>query len=142
MFVIPSVSDFKNYFVRDFPYGTEATTVMDIDITNAMQDAGVNFSMDLWANQQSYTVAYLLLSAHFLVMNLRASSQGISGQYSWMQTGKGVGSVNESVQIPERIMNNPEYAMLTKTFYGAKYLFLILPQLSGQVFTVRGRTKP
>lgn len=142
MFVSPSVSDFKNYFVRDFPYGSTKDVVMDIDITNALQDAGVNFNEGLWGNQQSFTVGYLLLAAHYLVTNLRASSQGISGQYEWMQTGKGVGPVNESLQIPDRIMANPELAMLTKTTYGAKYVLFIIPQLSGQMFTVCGRTNP
>lgn len=140
MFVNPSVQDFKNYFNRDFPYGTTPNTVMDIDITNAYQDAGINFNPDLWADQQSYSIGYMLLAAHYLVINLRASSQGISGQYEWMQVGKGVGSVNESIQIPDRIMANPELAMYTKTYYGAKYVLFIIPQLSAQIYTVRSCT--
>lgn len=142
MFVNPSIQNFKDYFFRDFPYGATLDVVTDMDITNAMQDAGVNFNPGLWADQQTYNVAYLLLSAHYLVTNLRASSQGISGVYEWMQTGKGVGSVNESLQIPDRIMANPELAMLSKTNYGAKYLLFIIPQLSGQVMIMHSRTNP
>lgn len=139
----PSVADFKAYFFRDFPYGTDpATSVLDQDITNAFGETNVNFSQDLWSDQGSFNIGYFLLSAHYLVMNLRSSSQGLSGQFGWMQTGKSVGSVSESFQIPQRILDNPEFAMLTKTQYGARFLLLILPQLSGQVFTVVGSTRP
>lgn len=142
MYIVPGVTDFKGYFVRDFPYGSDPTTVMDIDITNALQLAGVNFNPCLWSDQQSYTIGYLLLSAHFLVLNLRSSSQGISGQYSWTESSKGVGSVSEGFSIPDRILENPEFAMLSKTNYGAQYLFLVLPQLTGQIFSSYGGTNP
>jgi hypothetical protein len=77
-----------------------------------------------------------------MVLNLRASSQGINGQYNWAQAGKAVGSVNENFQVPERVQNNPELMMLTKTNYGAQYLQLIFPKLCGQMFSIYGRTKP
>lgn len=142
MFVNPSVSDFKSYFVRDFPYGATLDTITDTDITNAMQEAGILFNPGLWENQQTYTIGYLLLSAHFLVTNIRGSSQGLSGQFSWIQSSKAVGSVSESYSIPDRILANPEFAMLSKTTYGARYLFLILPLLSGQIFAIAGATHP
>lgn len=81
------------------------------------------------------------LTAHYLCLDLRAASQGIQGQYSWVQTSRSVGSVSEGLQVPQRIMDNPELAMLTKTTYGGKYLQLILPQLSGQIFSVFGGTR-
>lgn len=87
-------------------------------------------------------MAYNLLSAHYLVMNLRSSSQGINGQYNFLQVSKGVGSVNESFSIPERITNNPYFSMLTKTNYGQAYLQLLLPQLTGQIYVVAGTTLP
>lgn len=145
MFNIPTVQDFKNQFFRDFPYGGvngDLTTVQDQDITRAIEDASVNFSQDLFANQTTFNNGYLLLTAHFLTMNLRASSQGMNGKLPWLQSGKGVGSVSESFAIPQRILDNPEYAMLAQTNYGAQFLFLVLPQLTGQVFAVYGRTNP
>lgn len=139
----PSVADFKTYFNRDFPYGTDiATSVTDEDIARAFQETNVNFNQDLWGDQGSYNVGYLLLSAHMLVMNLRSSSQGLSGQFGWLQSGKSVGSVSESFSIPQRILDNPEFAILSKTTYGARYLALLLPQLAGQVYTVCGSTRP
>jgi hypothetical protein len=139
----PSVAQFKAYFVRDFPYGTDpATAVIDQDIVNAYGETNINFNPDLWGDQGSYNIGYLLLAAHYLVMNLRASSQGLSGQFGWIQASKSVGSVSESFQIPQRVLDNPEFAMLSKTNYGARYLLLLLPQLAGQIYSVCGSTRP
>jgi hypothetical protein len=127
----PSVADFQAQFFRDFPYGTDInTTVTDQDIVNAFVCTNVNINQALFQNQGTYTLGYLLLSAHYLVTNLRASSQGINGQYNFLQQGKGAGPVNESFAIPQRILDNPYFSMLTKTNYGAQYLQLLLPQLS------------
>lgn len=139
----PSIADFKDYFVRDFPYGTDPeTSILDADIAKAYGQTNINISQAMWSNQASYTIAYLLLAANYLVVDLRMSSQGISGQFAWMVTGKSVGSVSESIQIPERVMNNPYLAMLSQTPYGAKYLQLLLPNLCGQIFNVYGSTRP
>lgn len=139
----PVVSDFKSQFVRDFPYGVDPnTSVLDSDINYAFQMTNVNINPGLFPDQGTYTLAYNLLSAHYLVMNLRSSSQGINGQYNFLQAGKGAGSVNESFSIPERILANPYWSMLTKTNYGALYLQLLLPQLAGQTFSVHGTTLP
>ena len=142
-FTNPSVSDFQNYFTRDFPYGTDPNVaVVDSDITKAFGQTNINFNPDLWADQDSYTIGYLLLAAHYLVIDLRMSSQGLSGQYNWIETSKAVQGVSQGFSIPQRILDNPEFAMLSQTNYGAKYLNLVLPQLSGQIFNVYGRTLP
>ena len=139
----PAVTDFKNQFVRDFPYGTDPTTsVLDSDIANAFQFVNININQGLFADQGSYTLGYLLLSAHYLVFALRASSQGLGGQYNFAQNTKSVGQVSEGFTIPEHISNNPYLLMLTKTNYGAQYLELILPKLCGQIFTICGATLP
>jgi len=143
VFTNPSVQNFKDQFIRDFPYGTDPNvSVLDADILNSYVQANIMANPIFWADQGSYTYGYLLLAAHFLVLNLRASSQGINGQWNWAQNSKGVGSVSEGFQIPERISANPELMMLTKTNYGAMYLQLILPQLMGQVYSVCGWTHP
>lgn len=138
----PTVTDFKNYFTRDFPYGTDSnTSVLDSDISKALQLTFINFNPDLWPDQNSYSIGYNLLSAHYLVMNLRMSSQGINGQFAFLEQSKSVGSVSQGFAIPQRVLDNPDWAVLMKTNYGAQYLQLVLPQLSGQIFTVRGHTK-
>jgi hypothetical protein len=142
-FTNPSTSDFKAQFVRDFPYSTDPNLgVMDSDISNAFTFVNMNMNQDLWPDQPSYNLGYLLLTAHYLVLNLRASSQGLNGQFNWAQNNKSVGSVSEGFQIPQRILDNPELMMLTKTNYGAQFLQLVLPQLSGQIFNVCGATMP
>ncbi len=139
----PTVNTFKEYFFRDFPYGSDPeTSVLDQDITKAFGQTNVNINQGLFSSQTDYSIGYLLLAAHFLVIDLRMSSQGISGAYSWITTSKSVGSVSTSFQIPQRILDNPEFAMLAQTNYGAKYLQLLLPRLSGQMFSVVGSTRP
>lgn len=137
MYQNPSVDDFKGYFFRDFPYGTDInTSVVDADIAKAYQLTNINIVDGLFNSQSNYDIGYFLLSAHYLVMNLRSSSQGINGQYNFLEQSKGVGSVNSSYAIPQMILDNPYLSMLTKTNYGAEYLFMILPQLVGQMYTV------
>ena len=136
MFTTPTIAEFKSKFSRDFPYGSDTTTVMDADITSALGDAAFGINSELFGTQENYTLGYLLLTAHNLVLNLRASSQGIAGQYSFLQGSKGVGSISESFAIPQRILENPILAMYCKTHYGAKYISFVLPMLSGQMFTV------
>jgi hypothetical protein len=135
----PSVADFKAYFFRDFPYGTDLnTSVLDQDIATAFQLTNVNINQGLYASQANYTIGYQLLSAHFLVLNLRQSSQGINGQFAFLEQSKGVGGVNSSFAIPQRILDNPEWSVLAKTNYGMQYLALLIPALSGQMYTVMG----
>ena len=139
----PTVTQFQEYFVRDFNYGNDPNyNVLESDIANAMVSTQVNFNSGFWPNQASYTLGFLLLTAHYMVLALRASSQGLNGQWNWAQAGKNVGAVSETFSVPERIQNNPYLMMLTKTNYGAQYLQLILPQLCGQMFLVQGGTVP
>lgn len=141
-FTNPTVADFKAYFFRDFPYGATSDTVMDADITKALDQALFNFNPGLFADQAQYSMGVLYLAAHYLVIDLRASSQGITGSYSWLESSKSVGSVSESFVIPQRILDNPYWAMLSQTPYGAKFLSLILPRLLGNIMVLPGRTQP
>lgn len=142
-YVNPTIDDFKAQFVRDFPYGIDPnTSILDADIMNAFNYTAVNFNPGLFSTQAAYTLGYNLLTAHYLVLNIRQSSQGLSGQFNFTQSGKGAGSVNEAFSIPQRILDNPEFAMLAKTNYGAQFLLLVLPQMGGQMFIVRGSTRP
>lgn len=141
----PVTSDFKAYFVRDFPYGGtsgDLSTVQDVDIQNAIADAGAFINQGLFPGQAPYNVGFLNLAAHFMVMSLRASSQGIAGQYNWLQSSKGAGPVSESFSIPQWILDNPMWSTLTKTNYGLKFLFLIMPNLVGVSYTLYGPANP
>lgn len=140
-FVAPTIQQFRVQFTRDFPYGTDPNvSVLDSDIANAFNLVDITINPALWANQTQYQIGYGYLAAHFLVLNLRASSQGLNGQYNWIQNSKAVNSVTESFTIPQRIIDNPDFAQYFKTNYGAAYMSLVWPLLSGQMFAVCGRT--
>ena len=141
MYIAPTVSDFKNYFVRDFTYGVDiSTTVTDGDLSRALAEALAGINAELFPDQATYSGGFLLLSAHNLVLNLKAVGSSCSGQAQWLIQSKGAGSVSESFAIPEIILKNPYYAWLSKTTYGNKYLMLVYPILCGQVFISDGGT--
>lgn len=139
-YIAVTVADFKAYFTRDFPYGADDQHVMDADITKALALAGINFNEGLWESQSIFNQAYLLLAAHYLVEDLRASGGGLSGQYSGNTINKSVGNVSEGYQIPERVAKSPFLSGLYTTRYGAQYVGLISLRLLGNVMTVRGNT--
>lgn len=137
----PTLTDFKAYFQRDFPFSnTDLSTVQDGDITKAISQMENLINPCLFNNQNIYTQGALLLSAHFLVQNLRASSQGIAGKFEWLVNSKSVANVSAGFSIPDRLMENPQLAMLVSTTYGTQYLYIVLPQLTGQMFAVDGGT--
>lgn len=143
VFLNPTIDEFKAYWSRDFPYSNNpAEGVTDNDINKAFSQTNVNINPALFANQGQYQIGYLLLAAHYLVTDLRMASQGLNGQYNWAEQSKSVGSVSQSFAIPPKILENPYFAMLARTNYGAKYLELLMPQLAGAMFPVFGRTLP
>lgn len=142
-FINPTIDDFKSYFVRDFPFGTDIeTSVLDADIGKSFGQTNFTINPNLFPKQEDYTLGYMWLAAHWLVVDLRAASQGIAGRYNWVEASKSVGNVSSSYSIPQKILDNPSLAMFTQTRYGGKYLEMILPQLTGYIFTVHGHTHP
>lgn len=141
-YTAPTEAEFKAHFTRDFPYGTTTAFVMDADITKAIAEAAFNINPAMWDSEAQFKLAYLYLTAHYLVMDLRASSQGIAGSYSFLEQSKSVGSVAQAFGIPQQVLDNPVLSMLAKTNYGAKYLSMAMPQMVGQAFAVCGRTLP
>tara|TARA_Y100001963_G_scaffold17759_1_gene21934 strand:- start:27969 stop:28421 length:453 start_codon:yes stop_codon:yes gene_type:complete len=148
-YLIPTVTDFKDFFTRDFPFQPDGTVpdepenyVLDQDVQRAINEAKCYINESLFSGQDCFTNAYLYLSAHLLATNIQNSSSGLSSQYDWGATSKSVGSVSIGTQIPDSIMKDPFLAILAKTSYGVKYLSLILPLLRGNVFTVKGGTLP
>lgn len=137
----PTIPEFKIYFNRDFPF-TDSTDpdlgVMDSDVAKAMQQCQATINSGLFQDQVAYGIGYNLLTAHNMVLNLRSSSQGINGQFTWLQNSKAVGSVSEGITIPQRIIDNPYWAIYTKTNYGLQYMNMILPLLTGVMFTAYG----
>jgi hypothetical protein len=143
LYTSSTVAQFKAQFVRDFPYSTDINLgIVDGDITNAFNMVDITIDQDMWTSQSAFTMAYNLLAAHFLVLNIRASTQGINGQYNFLQNSKAAGPLSEGFTIPQRVIDNPDFAQYFKTNYGAQYMHLLWPQLAGQVFNAYGSTRP
>lgn len=136
----PTVAEFKAQFQRDFPFGSSSDSVMDYDIDKAILQAGFNVNENLFADETNFKFAFNYLAAHYLVMNLKASSQGLNGGFSWLESSKSVGSVSQSFAIPQSILNHPLLSMFSKTSYGAMYLSLVLPLTYGQMSAISGGT--
>ncbi len=139
-YVAPTIASFKAQFDRDFPYGSTSDTVKDSDITKAILTASFNVNEGLFDTQANYEFAYNLLAAHCLVMNLKSSSQGIAGSFSWLENSKNVGSVGQSFSIPDYVSQNPLYATFGKTGYGVQYMAIVIPLTYGGVSIVEGAT--
>lgn len=144
MYTNPQYSDFVAYFPTDFPYGSDPNqSVTQPEVLAAMQRTN-NYALSqrLFSTQEQWNQGYLLLSAHYLVLIIRAAGQGLSGKASWIQSSKAVGQVSESFSIPQRILDTPEFAMFTNTNYGMQFLEYMIPRLKGSVGIAYGTTLP
>lgn len=117
--------------------------VQDADIIKAFAEAQVVFNQALFGSDDEIRLVYLYVVAHYLCIDLNAAAAGIGGTGGiGILSGRTVGSVSESYQIPKTYLDNPTYAIYAKTNYGLKYLSLVLPKLVGNIVAVRGMTLP
>lgn len=139
-----TVAEFKTWFSRDFPYSEDGdlTGVTTHDIQKAFAEAWMNFNSSFFETEDDKKLGFLYLSAHYLVIDLQNSSQGINGKYEGLMTNKSVGSVSVGYTIPNWVTDHPIYSLLSQTKYGLKYLSLIIPMLVGNVVAVKGITHP
>lgn len=147
-------AQFKAQFPRDFPYATvtsqdPAKYVLDSDITAAFAQAMMKFNQSLVPSpagltpDQTITIAFLYLAAHFLCIDIRNALGGVQGSGgSFPVTGRTVGSVSESYEVPPKYLNNPNISYLASTGYGLKYLSFVLPNLVGNMFASPADTNP
>ena len=146
-YTAPTYADFRSRFDRDFAFSSpntpdDMTRVREKDIAVAYKQASANFNVGLFADQDTYSEAFLLLAAHCLVGNMTAAAQGVGSSAQWLTASKGIGNVSESFRVPDRIARSPWLSALSKTQYGFAYLQIIMPLLSGNVTLVRGDTTP
>ena len=130
-YTVPTIAQFKTRFARDFAFGTTQDVVMDVDITNAILDAGTNINESIFKDEAEYQLAYLYLAAHHLVVNLKAAMNGINGSFSWLVNSNTVGPVSTQYDIPEWVKNDKFLGYITTTEYGAKYCSIVAPRLIG-----------
>jgi len=135
MWTVPSVSDFKAYFVRDFNFApaddqTNVNTyVVDADVTRAINEAQINFNDGLFGDNA--TMIFMYLVAYTLVVNIQNSAKGISSQAKFPISSNSVGGVSVTFQVPERYAKDAFIQQYTKNGYGMKYLEMVLPFLVG-----------
>ena len=142
-YAYPQVTDFMGFFVDDFPYGPDARTQFPpYRILIGMQMANTSFfNPEFFGDQASFSNGFMFLAAHYMVMNIRRASQGMKGQFGFLQNSKTAG-ISVGIEIPQRIKDNPDFAWLCQTNYGSTYLHMILPQLTGQMWASPTVTNP
>lgn len=116
--------------------------VQDSDITRAFQEAQVVFNQALFSTDPQIQMAYLYVTAHYLVNDILASMNAFATGVIGILSARTVGSVSESYSIPQKYLDNPVLAGYTKSAYGIKYLSMVLPKLVGNFGVVAGATLP
>jgi len=142
----PTITDFKNFFVRDFNYApaddaSNLDYVIDADITRSINEGVLNFNPNLGFNTQAdATNAFMYLAAFNLVANIQNSTKGLSSQSKFPISSNSVGGVSVSYQIPDKYRTQPILSQYTQNGYGMKYLSLVMPFIIGRVTTATGTT--
>ena len=146
-FTVPTVAAFKAYFNRDFNYAPTNDAdnldfITDADINKAFSQASLNFNDSLFGEDADAEMAYLWLSAFYLVYDLQTSAQGLTSQSNFPISSKSVGSVSVGYVVPTKYAEDAFLSMFTMNGYGTKYLSFIIPRLVGNIATVDGATSP
>lgn len=115
--------------------------IQDADINNAFLEAEQVFNDSLFTEDKFEKLAYLYLTAHFLVTDIRNSTQGVNSKGEGIVNSRSVGSMSESYEIPEIYSNDPVFSFYAKTGYGLKYLNMVVPLLRGNVQSILGWTQ-
>lgn len=144
-----TAADFRHRFYRDFyfanqnpdqdkPVPANTELVQDLDIENAFADAKALLNQGLLDSDDNITLGYLYLTAHCLCVNIKASDAGVNsgGTGAFPVTGRSVGSVSESYQVPDAYKDDPILAQYAQTAYGQKYLTMVLPKLRGNMVAI------
>lgn len=127
--------------ITDWKEISNTGLVSDLDITNAYEEACVTFNSSLFTSDEDMVLAYLYLTAHYLVNDLNAGGQNGSGNIG-LANSRSVGNVSESYSIPQPYLDSIVFSFYTKSSYGLKYLNMVVPRLKGNMATVAGCTTP
>jgi hypothetical protein len=116
--------------------------VLDEDIEKAFKEAELVFNESLFSDEDSQRLAFLYLTAHYLIIDLNAAfNQGQSGAPGTVNS-RSVGNVSESYTIPKWMTDNELLAPFALTPYGQKYISLLRSRLVGNAITIQGATQP
>ena len=113
--------------------------INDNDILKAFGQAKNMININLFKNNlELLKICYLLLSAHYLIVDLNMS-QG-NGASGFMMTSKTVDGVSATYGIPQSLLNSPLFSYIAKTEFGLKYIQYIMPMLNGYNRCIIGTT--
>ena len=119
-------------FVGGSGNSADKNQVQDLDIANAIAMCASNVNPLFSTSVPDFIQTYNLLAAHYLVENIRASTQGLASQGNpgW-NTSKGAGEFSESFDVPDFIKENASLAIFGRTKYGVMYISKIQPYMVG-----------
>lgn len=133
----PATSPWQQYVDDIYNY------VLDADIERAFVEARQVFNQSLINGDDDFVLmAFLYLTAHFLVNDLRAAEGGVSAGVAGNVSSRSVGNVSESYAFPDAWSKSPILQFYTTSPYGLKYLNMVLPKMVGNVNAIRGTTRP
>ena len=139
MWTAPTVADFKSQFFRDFSYAatddqSNLSKVVNQDITNALALAAIEFNPGLgFAKDADITLAFLQLTAYFLVESIKNSTKGFASHSNFPISSKNAGGVSVGFTIPDEFGKLPEIAKFANNGYGMLYLSMVIPFIRGGV---------
>ena len=136
-----TATDFKNYFTRDFAYGTAPAKIADADITKALNQAIYYVNPAIFEDNTILEDAFLYCAAHYLVMDIRMAEAGLDSRGESIISSKSVGAVSITYDMPEDVKNS-QFSYFWQTGYGQKYLSYIMPRLVGLIGIAPGWTTP
>lgn len=116
--------------------------ISDSDITRAFAEAEMSFNQGLFGSDSEITLAYLYLTAHYLVMDIRTAAAGTASAGEGILNSKAAGSVSVGYTVPTTFVNDPVLGYYYKSGYGQKYLSFLIPRITGNVVSIAGATRP
>lgn len=117
--------------------------VLDSDIEKAYFQARQFFNPNLFDNENDLLSYICYLIAHYLVIDIQMSQEGVNSTGYYIPNHTTVGDVSESYSNPTNSQGDSFILyQLNQTRYGQKYLSLISPLLVGHFNSIRGTTTP
>lgn len=117
--------------------------VLDSDIEKAYFQARQFFNPALFDNENDLLSYICYLIAHYLVIDIQMSQEGVNSTGYYIPNHTTVGDVSESYSNPTNSQGDSFILyQLNQTRYGQKYLSLISPLLVGHFNSIRGTTTP
>ena len=117
--------------------------VLDSDIEKAYFQAKQFFNPALFDNENDLLSYICYLIAHYLVIDIQMSQEGVNSTGYYIPNHTTVGDVSESYSNPTNSQGDSFILnQLNQTRCGQKYLSLISPLLVGHFNSIRGTTTP